>query len=96
MLDESQISELRDTAERILVDRTWDALPWDDAWAGKRPDHPTKSQIDVELGILIKKATRIMASGNIENEYKNLEEHLRMIYLESCSTIKLYGRNNRS
>lgn len=95
-LNESQISELRETAECLLVHNAWDSLSWDDAWAGERPDYPSKSQIDEELNTLIEKATRIMDSGSIEDEFEGLAEHLRMIYLESCSTIKLYSSNNGS
>ena len=44
----------------------------------------------MELALLQEKATRILQGGALEDEYRNEDEHVRMIYLESALTFSLY------
>lgn len=90
LLDRYQLGELRNIAESLVESLAWDQLPWDDAWAGKYPERSAQ-QVDAELAVLTAKVERIIRTGQFEGEYSSMQEHLRMIHLEGCATIDLFG-----
>lgn len=94
MLENYQIDQLRKVAESLTEARAWDQLPWDDAWAGKYPKQRTEQQVNAELRILIAKVERIMRTGRIEEEYSSIQEQQRMIHLENCTAISLFGERS--
>ena len=96
MFSKLQTSELREMAISITDSRKWDELPWCDAWNGTYPIRPSDSEVEREFSLLQKKATRIIGGGTLESEYLTMDEHCRMIYLESAQTFSLYRANESS
>lgn len=90
MFNQSQLAEFRSIATQILESKSWDELPLDKAWDGFYPIKPSLGEIESECQELLKKAQRIIESGEIECEYENQEEHIRMIYLENAVTFSLF------
>ena len=90
MFNDVQINELRSIAVSIVQSRLWNELPWSDALSGVYPLKPCNSDIEMELALLQEKVTRILQGGALEDEYRNEDEHVRMIYLESALTFSLY------
>lgn len=90
MFNNLQIKELRSIAASIVQSRLWNELPWSDALSGAYPLKPCNSDIEMELALLQEKVTRILQGGALEDEYRNEDEHVRMIYLESALTFSLY------
>ena len=90
MFNDLQIKELRSIAASIVQSRLWNELPWCDTLNGASPLKPCNSDIEMELALLLEKATRILQGGALEDEYRNADEHVRMIYLESALTFSLY------
>ena len=93
MFNNLQINELRSIAVSIVQSRLWNELPWCDALSGAYPLKPSNSDIEMELALLQEKVTRILKGGALEDEYRNEDEHVRMIYLESALTFSLYRTN---
>lgn len=96
MFNNLQINELRCIATSIVQWRRWNELPWSDALSGAYPLKPCNSDIEMELALLQEKVTRILQGGALEDEYRNEDEHVRMIYLESALTFSLYRINENS
>ena len=71
--------------------KLWDELEWEDAWNGKYPRDIDKEEIEIETDELIRKIERIRLYGFGSSEYRNLEEHRRMIVIESFKTISLFN-----
>ena len=69
-----------------------DELPWDDAWAEKFPRKSTVEELDTVFSLMKKDAIRILKFGFSEDDYSTEEKHCRMIYLEDCKSLDLYGR----
>lgn len=84
-----QLSELREIAFRLIRDRKWDELSWEHALSGFYPIRPTTAEVEQETNLLVSKASRILQFGFSDQDYLSTEEHTRIIYLESCSFIKL-------
>ena len=96
MFNNLQIKELRCIAVSIVQSRLWNELPWCDALSGAYPLKPCNSDIEMEQTLLQEKVTRILQGGALEDEYRNEDEHVRMIYLESALTFSLYRINENS
>lgn len=92
MLTQAQKEELRRFAEFIVEQRNWDLLPWADAWSGAYPLKPTDEEIEIEFHQLSQKAVRIMSGGSLACEYEDIDDHARMILLESARTFQLYAK----
>jgi len=86
---------MRRLAEFIVEQRNWDLLPWVDAWSGAYPLKPTDEEIEIEFHQLSQKAVRIMSGGSLACEYDDIDDHARMILLESAKTFQLYGQNQK-
>ncbi|MEH6629132.1 MAG: hypothetical protein V7739_22085 [Motiliproteus sp.] len=89
MFNEHQQCELKRMAESILESRSWDELPWQDAWLGSYPEKPTDQDVVAEYRVLCEKAARIINGADLEAEYGTLQEHVRMIYLETAKSFQL-------
>lgn len=96
VLTSEQLSELREMAKEIMIDRGWDKLPWEAAWEGVYPDPPSELEIEAEFQILKSKLIRIISKRPLIDEYSNFVEHGRMIYLESAKSFNLYRFSNGS
>tara|TARA_R110001592_G_scaffold112965_3_gene311600 strand:+ start:3795 stop:4076 length:282 start_codon:yes stop_codon:yes gene_type:complete len=92
MLVQSQKEELRRFAEFIVEQRNWDLLPWADALSGAYPLKPTAEEIEIEFDQLSQKAVRIMSGGSLACEYDEIDDHARMLLLESAKTFQLYAK----
>jgi hypothetical protein len=92
MLTQAQKEELRRFAEFIVEQRNWNLLPWADALSGAYPLKPTAAEIEIEFDQLSQKAVRIMSGGSLACEYDNIDDHARMILLESAKTFQLYAK----
>jgi hypothetical protein len=92
MLTQAQKGELRRFAEFIVEQRNWNLLPWADALSGAYPLRPTAEEIEIEFDRLYQKAVHIMSGGSLVCEYDDIDDHARMILLESAKTFQLYAK----
>ncbi|MBB5188321.1 hypothetical protein HNQ57_002600 [Zhongshania antarctica] len=94
MLTQAQKEELRRFAEFIVEQQNWHLLPWSDALSGAYPLRPTAEEVEMEFDQLSQKAVRIMSGGSLAYEYDNIDDHARMILLESAKTFRLYSQQD--
>ncbi len=96
-LSEKQLDEISRLAVSQVQADNWDNLPWDSAWSGEYPSKPSQAHIESEFESLKAKALRILSGDlDLEQEYSDLEEHRRMIALESCVTFDIWNPSNLS
>jgi hypothetical protein len=60
--------------------------------SGAYPLKPTAEEIEIEFDQLSQKAVRIMSGGSLSCEYDDIDDHARMILLESAKTFQLYAK----
>ncbi|NOR70371.1 MAG: hypothetical protein GQ532_11885 [Methylomarinum sp.] len=85
-----QLSELREEALTLVKATKLGEQSWGNAWSGKYPDEPTDDEIQTELKLLKEKVTRLLSADcDMNEEYKNTEEVIRMVAIESCKSINI-------
>ena len=91
MLNQAQLSQLRDISTLLVQIRHRDQLSWDDAWSAKYPKCATSAEVDEEFSYLLEKAERIITFDFSGDDYKNTQEHIRTAALESCTSFCLHS-----
>jgi hypothetical protein len=81
--NETQLTEIKEMAVRLVKARHLDNLPWEDAWNGTYPLRPSESEIAAEIAQLIE-----IASG--ARGYTT-EEYLRVLHLESAESFSMFA-----
>lgn len=87
-LNELQLKEIKAAATALATQKKWDSLSWDDAWSGVSADNPSEKEIEQIYNIMIQDAELVLQAGVYKTNFSTEEEHIRMIYLESCSSLK--------
>lgn len=93
MFTDIQKQEMLGFAEEIVSSAKWNALPWKDALNSAYPLRPSSEEIEREAKALELKASRIIARGLVAEDYADITEHTRMIYLEAATTFNIFSRS---
>lgn len=80
MLTSHEKLRIREAANKISIQDSWDELSWEDAWCGKYPEEPTERQIEDEYQLLEKMALNIR-KGSDDYMGHTSNELIRVIYL---------------